>query len=405
MPIEEISDAPDHVWRRGTSRYDKFGRQYGPIGRPAEELYREWRNFTKFPHFMDNVERVEELDDKTSRWTIKAPAGSTVELVTRITEDRPNEAIAWVSEPDSEITTEGKVEFIRAAPGRGTMVRLTMRYDPPGGIVGKGIAKLLQREPNDPGAPRPAPLQAIDGDRRGRDQRLAVRPRKRNPDRSHGSRRPMRALTWHGRHDVRVETVPDPEIVNPRDAILRVTSTAICGSDLHLYDGYIPTMQAGDILGHEFMGEVVEVGPKSTLKKGQRVVVPFTIACGNCFFCKKQQFAPATTATRPRRRTPRELLTGHPMGGGVRLCAPDRRLCRRPGRICPRALFRRRPDRRSRRSRGRQGAVPVRHPADRLDGARRMPRSSPATRWRSGAAARSACSPSSRRLHAWARTG
>jgi uncharacterized membrane protein len=149
VPIEGISDAPDHVWRRGTSRYDQnlVGNTV-LIGRPAEELYREWRNFTKFPHFMDNVERVEELDDKTSRWTIKAPAGSTVDLVTRITEDRPNEAIAWVSEPDSEITTEGKVEFIRAAPGRGTMVRLTMRYDPPGGIVGKGIAKLLQREPH-----------------------------------------------------------------------------------------------------------------------------------------------------------------------------------------------------------------------------------------------------------------
>ncbi len=101
----------------------------------------------------------------------------------------------------------------------------------------------------------------------------------------------MRALTWHGRHDVRVDTVADPEIVNPRDCILRVTSTAICGSDLHLYDGYIPTMRAGDILGHEFMGEVVEVGASSTLKKGQRVIVPFPIACGDCFFCKKQQFS------------------------------------------------------------------------------------------------------------------
>ncbi|MGI9189692.1 MAG: alcohol dehydrogenase catalytic domain-containing protein, partial [Longimicrobiaceae bacterium] len=70
----------------------------------------------------------------------------------------------------------------------------------------------------------------------------------------------MRALCWHGSEDVRVDTVPDPQILNPRDAIVRVTSTAICGSDLHLYDGYIPTMEAGDILGHEFMGEVVEVG-------------------------------------------------------------------------------------------------------------------------------------------------
>ena len=77
----------------------------------------------------------------------------------------------------------------------------------------------------------------------------------------------MRAVTWHARHDVRVDTVPDPEIVNPRDAIIKITSTAICGSDLHLYDGYIPTMRAGDIMGHENMGEVVEVGPKSALKK------------------------------------------------------------------------------------------------------------------------------------------
>ncbi len=101
----------------------------------------------------------------------------------------------------------------------------------------------------------------------------------------------MRALTWHGKHDVRMETVDDPEIVNPRDAIIKITSTAICGSDLHLYDHYIPTMQTGDILGHEFMGEVVEVGARSTLKKGQRVVVPFTISCGSCYFCQKHQYS------------------------------------------------------------------------------------------------------------------
>jgi threonine dehydrogenase-like Zn-dependent dehydrogenase len=101
----------------------------------------------------------------------------------------------------------------------------------------------------------------------------------------------MRAVCWNGRQDVRVETVPDPKILNPRDAIIKVTSTAICGSDLHLYDGYIPTMMAGDVLGHEFMGEVVELGSAvNNLAKGDRVVVPFTIACGNCFFCKKQMF-------------------------------------------------------------------------------------------------------------------
>jgi len=98
----------------------------------------------------------------------------------------------------------------------------------------------------------------------------------------------MKAVCWHGSQDVRVDTVPDPKILNPRDAILKVTSTAICGSDLHLYDGYIPTMQSGDILGHEFMGEVVETGPAvQNLKQGDRVVVPFTISCGNCFFCNR----------------------------------------------------------------------------------------------------------------------
>src|SRR2546423_1109722 len=99
----------------------------------------------------------------------------------------------------------------------------------------------------------------------------------------------MKALVWHATNDVRVEGVPDPTILNPRDAILKITTTAICGSDLHLLDGYIPTMQAGDILGHEFMGEVVEVGRENTkLKVGDRVVVPFTIACGHCFFCKSE---------------------------------------------------------------------------------------------------------------------
>src|SRR3954451_9582584 len=99
----------------------------------------------------------------------------------------------------------------------------------------------------------------------------------------------MKAVCYYGKEDVRVETVPDPTIVNPRDAIVKVTSTAICGSDLHIYDGYIPTMERGDILGHEFMGEVVEVGRgNERLKVGDRVVVPFAIACGHCFFCHKQ---------------------------------------------------------------------------------------------------------------------
>jgi threonine dehydrogenase-like Zn-dependent dehydrogenase len=125
----------------------------------------------------------------------------------------------------------------------------------------------------------------------------------------------MRALTWHGTHDIRVDTVPDPDIINPRDAIIRVTSTAICGSDLHLYDGVIPGMVAGDILGHEFMGEVVETGPASTLQKGQRVVVPFVIACGKCYFCEKHQYAACDNSNPVEAQDATEMLYGHAMSG------------------------------------------------------------------------------------------
>lgn len=99
----------------------------------------------------------------------------------------------------------------------------------------------------------------------------------------------MKALCWWGKEDVRVESVPDPSIINPHDAIIRVTRTAICGSDLHLYDAYMPAMEQGDILGHEFMGEVVDLGSEvKNLKVGDRVVVPFTIACGRCWFCQQK---------------------------------------------------------------------------------------------------------------------
>ncbi len=127
----------------------------------------------------------------------------------------------------------------------------------------------------------------------------------------------MRALTWHGKTDVRVDNVPDPEIINPRDAIVKITSTAICGSDLHLYDGYVPTLQAGDVLGHEFMGEVVEVGPGAShkLKKGDRVVVPFTIACGECFFCKKTLWSCCDNSNTAEGQEIADTLMGHSPSG------------------------------------------------------------------------------------------
>jgi threonine dehydrogenase-like Zn-dependent dehydrogenase len=102
----------------------------------------------------------------------------------------------------------------------------------------------------------------------------------------------MKALTWHGKHDIRCETVPDPVIEDDRDAIIKVTACAICGSDLHLYQGSVPDMHSGDVMGHEAMGEVVEVGKgNSKLQVGDRVVVPFTISCGHCFFCQRGFFS------------------------------------------------------------------------------------------------------------------
>ncbi|WP_135534940.1 zinc-dependent alcohol dehydrogenase [Halostella pelagica] len=124
----------------------------------------------------------------------------------------------------------------------------------------------------------------------------------------------MRALTWHGTEDVRVEEVPEPELVNPHDAIIEVTATAICGSDLHLYDGYVPTMREGDVLGHEPMGEVVDVGSGvETLQEGDRVVVPFTISCGSCWFCEEGLYSLCDNSN-PNAEIAREMMGQSPAG-------------------------------------------------------------------------------------------
>lgn len=122
----------------------------------------------------------------------------------------------------------------------------------------------------------------------------------------------MKALCWFGKEDVRVETVPDPRIEKPDDIVIRVTSTAICGSDLHLYDGVMPTMEKGDILGHEPMGEVVEVGAGiAGLKPGDRVVVPFQMACGQCWFCQRQLFSLCDTSNPEPNATMARKVMGH----------------------------------------------------------------------------------------------
>jgi threonine dehydrogenase-like Zn-dependent dehydrogenase len=124
----------------------------------------------------------------------------------------------------------------------------------------------------------------------------------------------MKALVWHGTQDVRCDTVPDPRIEQRRDAIVKVTSCAICGSDLHLYDHFMPAMKKGDVLGHEFMGEVVETGPEvRNLKVGDRVVVPFTIICGECEQCRRGHFSVCERTNRNREMA--ETVFGHSTAG------------------------------------------------------------------------------------------
>jgi threonine dehydrogenase-like Zn-dependent dehydrogenase len=125
----------------------------------------------------------------------------------------------------------------------------------------------------------------------------------------------MKALVWHGKEDIRCDTVTDPEIQDPRDAIIKVTSCAICGSDLHLFHNLIPAMLPGDIMGHETMGEVVEVGTgvKAKLKKGDRIVVPFTIFCGECEQCRRGNYSACETTNRKKHLA--EKVFGHTLGG------------------------------------------------------------------------------------------
>lgn len=124
----------------------------------------------------------------------------------------------------------------------------------------------------------------------------------------------MKALTWHGKSDIRCESVPDPQIQHPRDAIIKVTACAICGSDLHIFNGIIPGMESGDVLGHENMGEVVEVGAETRdLKVGDRIVVPFTISCGECFFCRRGFYSGCERSNPDKEKA--EKLWGHSPAG------------------------------------------------------------------------------------------
>ena len=139
----------------------------------------------------------------------------------------------------------------------------------------------------------------------------------------------MRALCWHGKGDVRVDTVPDPKIQHPRDAVIKITACAICGSDLHLLNGNQPTVESGDILGHENMGEVIELGSEvKNLRIGDRVVVPFTISCGQCWFCQKGLFSCCDRTTPMPKWLRKQWDSRPPVFSVLATCSEDMREAR-----------------------------------------------------------------------------
>ena len=150
-----VDDAPATTGR-GAKKRDAAGRggenaivtRSVTIGRPRAEVYAFWRQFSNLAGVMENIERIDVIDEKRSHWVVKAPAGRTVEWDAVVTEDVPERVIAWEAAPGASVRNSGRVEFIDAAPGRGTMVRATIAYDPPAGVVGEWVAKFLQREPN-----------------------------------------------------------------------------------------------------------------------------------------------------------------------------------------------------------------------------------------------------------------
>jgi threonine dehydrogenase-like Zn-dependent dehydrogenase len=150
----------------------------------------------------------------------------------------------------------------------------------------------------------------------------------------------MKALTWHGKSDVRCESVPDPKIQDGRDAIIKVTACAICGSDLHLFDNIMPTMERGDVLGHETMGEVVEVGKDNKkLKVGDRVVVPFTISCGECFFCKNGFFSGCERSNPNAKEAEKMWGIRLPVCSATRTCLAASQAARRNTCGCPMQMW------------------------------------------------------------------
>ena len=316
------------------------------IRRPRPEVYRFWRQLENLPAFMAHLDKVEAAGERRSHWTASAPFGRTVEWDAEIEDEVAPEKIGWRSVGDADVPNRGRAWFIPAPDGESTEVHVVLVYDLPGGELGKAVAKYFGEEPH----------QQLDDDLRRLKQVLeageVVRSDARRgasgpagdppapgpaaePGRASGGTGLMRASCWAGRNKVEVRDVPDPGILNRRDAIVRITSTAICGSDLHLVDGYVPTMQDGDVLGHEFMGEVIETGPDVPAGRLRPAIA---------WWCRSRSPAGRAPRARPGCTPAARTATPTPVWPrrcsatrwrDVRLLAPDRRVRGRSGAISP----------------------------------------------------------------------
>ena len=219
------------------------------LERPVEEVFQLLASAAEPPE-VHAPPRAGKRDRRSlSHWVARGPAGVRVEWDAEIINEVPNRLIGWRSVPGSDVTSAGSVQFAKARNGLSTQITVHMQYAAAGRQGRRVPGDDVRPVPVGSRARRLAAVQAVSGGRRVCDGH------------AFGTRGGvMKAVRYYGKEDVRVERLPDLTILNPRDAVVKVTTTAICGSDLHIYGGYIPTMQRGDILGHEFMGEVVEVG-------------------------------------------------------------------------------------------------------------------------------------------------
>ena len=301
----ETQDAPPAARTDLSSDRELIARAV-TINRPADELYAYFRDFANLPTFMENVVRIDDLDDNRSHWVVKAPAGQTVEWDATVTEEA-GRSLRWQSEEGADVPNSGRVEF-RDAGARGTVVTATIAYDPPGGVVGKIIAKLFQREPAiqarrdlrrfkqlmetgeiATAARTRAQHQKEDRDARARLARQARRPRRhRRRSRNHQSAR------LHHQGDRR-----------PRSAARTCISTTAISRRCRRATSSATSSWA----------RWSRSARNRRCKKGQRVVVPFTIACGSCYHCGKHQYSACDNGLPADNQDIAQELYGQPMSG------------------------------------------------------------------------------------------